>query len=64
MVTCQTPEHIDAEEAVCAPRVDRQERRRSSLATTRPVMKSRPLGWMFVGTRLMPRSEHLIPFLN
>lgn len=58
-----TSEWID-EQAAETPEMGKQDRRRESLEANRPVRNSRPLGWMFFGAFLMPRSEHLIPFLN
>jgi len=64
MIDHHTAMDLAALEALSAPCLDKQERRSASLATNRPVKNSRPLGWVFIGKLSMPRSEHLIPFLN
>ena len=64
MMNLQPAMDVVPDEAVFAPSTAKQERRRASLATNRPAKHSRPLSWVFFGAVSMPRSEHLIPFLN
>lgn len=55
---------LNAETAPGCPQRVQRVRRVVSFESTRPGDNSRPLSWVFVGARMMPRSEHLIPFLN
>jgi len=55
---------FNAETAPGCPQRVQRARRAVSFESTRPVKKTHPLSWVFCGARSMPRSEHLIPFLN
>ncbi|MBF0251052.1 MAG: hypothetical protein HQL35_10530 [Alphaproteobacteria bacterium] len=59
----QTTFDSAAQDAPGSPTPDKRERRRESLCSNRPDAQALPMGWIFVGARAMPRSEHLIPFL-
>lgn len=55
---------LSAEPAVAVPQLGKRMRRLVSYESTRPMKNAQPLSWLFVGAVSMPRSEHLIPFLN
>jgi len=64
MIEHQTPYEIDDENVVLPSHDDVGEGRRVSLVPKPTAGNSRPLGWIFCGSVMMPCSEHLIPFLH